>query len=354
MIKIMKIKYLALLLVISSCSATIKNFDQYQKQFLTKTEFMPTKEILEKKPPKIVVFALEENENETATQAQLGNSIANNVENVIAKNHLGELVDRKANVKLAKEIALAEMNKTGSYKGPKIADYAISGTISNAGFSSKYSSGKTFVNPKSGQLVSVPPKYTYKSEISGNLKIYELPSLTVIKTIEIAGKDSRSENVQQNGGLDFGGIQIGGEKVKGVMRDDSLVRKAGEDAVDSATVDIKNALAKKGYILEKRVLDKKTIFKISLGSEDGISQNDKFEITAQYEIENPITNESEIERRIIAKGVVSDKIDPKSSWIMLKDSKKADLVRLGDSIQMKYKKNKFASAIKAASSLIEN
>lgn len=351
--KKMKLKYLTLLLLTTSCATTIKDFDKYQKQFLTKTEFMPTKENLENKPPKIVVFALDENDNTVATQSQLGNSIANNVENILAQNRLGELVDRKASTKLQKEIALAEMNKTGSYKGPKIADYAISGTISNAGFSNKYSSGSTFINPKNGQVVSVPPKYTYSSDVAGNLKIYELPSLTVVQAIEFAGKKTRTENVQQNGGLSLGGLQIGGSQVKGTERDDNLVRKAGEDAVSNLTVDLKNALAKKGYILEKRSLDKKVIFKISLGSDDGIKQDDKFEVTGQYEIENAITNESEIERRIIASGVVSDKIDPKSAWVVIDDPKQAETLRLGDAVKMKYKKNSFDGVLKMTKSMIE-
>ncbi len=350
----MKLKYLTLLLLTASCSTTISNFDKYQKQFLAKTEFMPTKENLENKPPKIVVFALEENDNDVAKQAQLGNSIANNVENVLAQNRLGELVDRKANVKLQKEIALTEMNKTGSYKGPKVADYAISGSISNAGFSSKYSSGSTFVNPKNGQIVSIPPKYTYSSDVAGNLKIYELPSLTVVQTIEIVGKKSRSENVRQNGGLNLAGLQIGGEQIQGSSRDDGLVRRAGEDAISNALVDLKNALAKKGYILEKRTLDKKTIFKISLGSEDGIKQDDKFEVTGQYEIENAITNDSEIERRVIGGGVVSDRIDPRSAWVVIDDAKQAEVIRLGDVVKMKYKRGSFDGVLRATKSMIES
>ncbi len=344
-------RYLIILLIAASCSTTIKNLDQYQKQFLTKTEFMPTKENLENKAAKIVVFALDENDNEVATQSQLGNSIANNLENVLAKNQLAELVDRNANKKLQKEIALSEMKKTGSYKGPKVADYAISGTISNAGFNSKYSSGSTFYNPKTRQLVSIPPRYTYTSDVAGNIKIYELPSLTVVNTIEFSGKKSRSENVQQNGGLNFGAFQIGGEQIKGTARDDSLVRQAGEDAVDNISVEIKNALAKRGYILEKRTLDNKTIFKISLGSLDGIKQDDKFEVSSKYEIENPITEETEIENRIIAQGSVSNIIDPKSSWVVIEDSKQAEKIRLGDSVKMKYKKSPFAGFVKTIKSM---
>ncbi len=349
----MKLKHLALLLVLSSCSTTIKNFDEYQKQFLSKSKFMPNKENLDGKTQKIVVFALEQNNNEIATQSGLGDSLANNVENLLSKNRLGEIVDRKAAEKLQKEIALAEMKKTGSYKGPIVADYAISGSISNAGFTSKYSSGSTFYNPQSGQMVSVPPKYTYSADVAGNIKIYELPALSVVESIEFSAKKSRSEATQQDGGVSLGGLQIGGKKVEGAKRDDSLVRKAAEDAISDIEVDVKNFFAKKGYILEKRILDNKSIFKISLGSADGIKQDDKFEVIGQYESENSITNEVEVERRIIATGSVSDLIDPKTSWVVIGDAKKAEVLRLGDAVKMKYKKSQFAGATKFATSMLE-
>ena len=319
----MKIKYLALIVFLaSSCAPTIKNFDLYQKQFLSKSSFMPTKDNLLNKEPKVVVFAFEENNNKTAMQAGLGASVANNIENILSQNKLAELVDRNAGKKLKSEIQLAEMNKTGSYKGPKVADYAISGAISNAGFTSKYSSGSTYINHKTGRLISTPPKYKYSADVSGNIKIYEMPSLTVIDTIEFSGKKKRSESVRQDGGLSIGTLQIGGKKVDGSDRDDSLVRRAGEDGIDNAKISIQNVFAKKGYILEKRNLKNKSIFKITLGSSDGMKQGDKFDIIGKYEIENAITGDIEIERKIIASGVVSDLINHKHSWILIKDAKK--------------------------------
>lgn len=348
----MKTINLAIILLLASCAPTIKNFDDYQKQFLAKTEFMPTKENLENAPPKIVVFALDENDNQVANQAQLGNSIANNIENILAKNRLAELVDRKAATKLQKEIALSEMKKTGSYKGPKVSDYAVSGTISNAGFTSKYSSGGIYYTKQTG-LVTTPPNYKYSSDVAGNLKIYELPSLAVVDTIEFSGKKTRTENVQQAGGVSLGALQVGGEKVKGADRDDSLVRKAGEDAIDNIIIDIKNAFAKKGYILEKRSYGNKSVFKINLGSLDGLKHGDKFEIVGQYQSQNAITDEMEAERRIIAQGTVTDRIDPKTAWIVVDDNKKADVIRLGDMIKLKYNKSSFDGFGKFVKSFFE-
>ena len=349
----MKLKFLTTLVLLVSCAPTIKNLDQYQKQFLSKSQFLPNEESLSGKPAKIAVFALDENNNQVANQASLGVAMANNIENVLTKNRLAQLVDRKAMTKLQKEIALVELNKTGSYKGPQVADYAISGSISNAGFTNKYSSGSMYFDPKSRAMVTVPPRFTYKSDVSGNIKIYELPSMAVVENIDFKGTKSRKENVQQNGGLSLGGLQIGGEQVRAADRDDNLVRKAGEDAVENMIVDIKNALAQKGYILEKRVFENKVIFKISLGSSSGLIHGDKFEISGQYELENPITGKVEVERRIIASGTVTDKIDPKTSWVMIDDAKTIEKIRLGDVVKIKYKKSYLDSVFKIASSMIE-
>lgn len=343
---------LFIIVSICSCAPTIKNFAKYQKQFLTETQFMPSEDNLEGKAPKVVVFEFDEANIETAKQADLGNTIAKSVEGVLASNRLAEIVDRKSASKLQKEVQLAEMNKTGAYKGPRIADYAISGAISNADYSSKYSSGSTYINPRNGQVISIPPKYIYSSNVAGNIKIFELPSLQVVEAIEMKGKNVRSENVQTNGGLSLGGIKIGGDDVAGQSKDDGMVRKAGQDAIEEASTDIKNFFAKKGFIMEKRVFDNKTIFKINIGSIDGVKHGDKLEITSQFEVENPISGKTEIERRIIASGKVSQLIDPKSSWIILDDKDQESAIRLGDAVKLKYKKSAMKSLIKATGNAI--
>lgn len=337
---------LFILLIITSCAPTINNLESYQKQFISKSEYAPDEKTLNAKVPKVVVFDFDEGEIEVAKQSSLGKSVAKNVENIISKYRIAELVDRNAATKLQKEIQLAEMNKTGSYSGPKIADYAISGSVSNASFSSKYSSPSTIINPKNGQVVTIPPKFSYSSEVAGNLKIYELPSLTVVKNIQLKGSSSRSENVQQNGGVSFGGLQIGGQQAEGVKRDDGLVRTAGADAVEDSETELRNALAKKGYVLEKRTFDGRSVFKISLGSEDGVEHGDKFDLYGQYDVENPISGKSEIETRIIGQGRVSNKIDPKTSWVVVSNKKIESAIRVGDVIKIKYSDSAFKSMIK--------
>ncbi len=338
-------------LTASSCTPTISNFNAYLPQQFPKTNFMPSIDLVDGKPPKVVVFELDEGKNEIANQADLGKSITVSVENVLTENRLAELVDRKIATKLEQEIVLAEMNKTGSYKGPQVADYAISGTIGNAGFTKKYSGGFVIPN-KDGTLTKTAPKFTYTSDVSGNIKIYELPSMQVVANLEFAGKKSKSEEVKTNNNISIGGlVEFGGQKAEGLNRDDGLVRNAGKEAIDNVSFDIKNFFAKKGFILEKRALKDKVIFKISVGSADGIKVGDKFEVIGKYETQNAITSKSEIERRIITSGVVSDKIDPKSSWVLIDDSDVVNSVRLGDMVQFKYKRGFWSKTAKAVDSL---
>lgn len=339
-----------------SCAPKITDFHLYKPKILPKTSFMPTSDEVNGKTYKVVVFPLDEENNELAKQADLGSSLMVNVENVLSTNRLAQLVDRKAAAKLEKEIALAEMNKTGSYKGPQIADYAISGTISNASFTKTYSSASTFTD-LNGLVNKVPASFTYTSEVSGNLKIYEIPSMTVVENFGFSGGQARSENVQADNATNVLGIagsssarshsgfigmaESSGYQVKGALRDDNLIRRAGQAAINSITLNIKNFFAKEGYILEKRALDDKTIFKINLGSADGIKRGDYFEIIGKYEVANSITGIVETEKRVIAQGRVADKIDPKSSWVVLDKEEDVDGIRLGDLVKLKYERRSF-------------
>jgi hypothetical protein len=347
-----KFIFILILTIFTSCTPTIKNFDKYQKQFASKSSFMPTEEQLEKKTVKVAVFDFDEKDIELAKQANLGKSLAGELETFLAKNKLAELVDRGISSKLQQEIQLAEMNKTGAYSGPKIVDYAVSGVITNADFNSKYVEGSIYINPKNGNTITVPPKFVYKASVSGNIKVYELPSLDVVNTIELSGLATRSENVQNNGGLSIGGIRIGGENAEGVKRDDGLVRKAVIDAISFADANILNAFAKRGYILEKRTLGKENIFKINLGFEDGIKHGDKFDVVAQYETENAITGKTEVEKKIIANGSISQIIDPKTCWIIISDIKQTSAIRIGDAVKLKYKAQSFKSLDRMAKQLM--
>lgn len=331
--------------ILSSCTPSIKDLNLYKKQFLTKSQYMPSKEQIRGKAPKIVVFTLEQN-GEVAENAKLGSSIATNLENVISKNKLGKLVDRRSAKKLKNEIALSEMNKSGSYKGPQIADFAITGNISSAGFTKKYNSASNYYNPKTGAYVRNPANFKYSTQTNGNVKILELPSLDVIDSIEFDGYASRTENVQSQGGFALGSLSIGGTQATGANRDDNLVRKAGGDAIKNIEPELRGALSARGYILEKRVGEDFTIFKVTLGEKHGVKHGDKLKIISKFDVTNEIIQDSDIETRVVGEGIISNIVENNYSWIIVKEDKGAGKVRLGDQVKMNFERGSFAKMIK--------
>lgn len=326
------------LAILSSCAPKIKNFDKFEKSALNESNFIPTKEELEQSLPKIIIFDFDDKNIDVAKNSNLGSSIAKDIEAIITENNLAELVDRSTADKLQNEIALAQVNGDLSYSGPSVSDFAITGDISNANFSSKYVASRASYNRKTGQYFFSPAKYVYTASVSGIIKVIEIPSLKTIKTIEFNSSKSIEENVQANGGIRIGNIGIGDTSVAAQTRNDGLVREAANKAVRFVEEDIKNILAKKGYILEKRKFKNKTIFKINLGSKDGIKIGDNFHVIAKYQDQNPITNEIEEESKIIAKGKISDQINENSSWVIIEDEN-IDKIRMGDKIQIFYKKS---------------
>lgn len=334
--KIIFIFNLSLLCILSSC-LSIRNFDSYQKVPLSESEFLPTKKQLKGEISKVVVFPFEIPDNEVAKNANISKVGTSVTEAILTENKLVELVDRNSAKKLQEEIKLSEMHKSGNYKGPKIANYAILGKFSGASFSSKYQAATPSYNPQDGYYVK-PAKFKYSSDISGDIKIYELPSMAIIENFTFNGRSIRYENSKNEGVSIMGVIDIKGKRDQGLKRDDNLVIQATKKAIKSISDKLKNSFARKGYILEKRILKSKAIFKINLGSDHGIKKGDKFEIIGKFEEKNPITGETEIENRILAKGKISTEINSNSAWIIIK-KKYQNKIRLGDMVKFKYKRS---------------
>jgi hypothetical protein len=336
----MKKYNLFLILTLVSCSPTIRNFDKYQKAPLLETKFMPSKEAVMGKPAVIAVFPLETNDMPVAEKINLGSSMAVDIENILTKDKIVELADRKAFQKLRQEVELSEMKSDKIYEGPIVADYIISGSISRTNFTSKYISGRHNFNANTGSYSYIPPKWRYNAEVSGNIKIYELPSLRVVENFEIRGKSQMTENA--------------GSKTKVKTEDESLIKKTSKEALDYISADLKNFFSQKGYILEKKVLGRRTIFKTSLGSRSGAKPGDKIIILAKKEEENELAARNEIIEQTIAEGSISDIINQAFSWIIITNEKDIAKIRLGDIVQIKYKKSfwqKHGGVIKGAGTI---
>lgn len=335
----MKIILINLILVsaLVSCAPKIKDFNAYNKQPLLKSKFINKKDFLQNKP-KIVVANFNNRDSAIARKANLGNIMAVKVENLLGASKLVKLQDRKAFKNLEQEIAIAEMQQTASYEGPVAADYAVSGEVNIADYQYKFISEKTSYNPKNGSIYRIAAQNKYIATFSGNLKIYQLPSLKISEVIPIEGKKVRMEDAVVNRSWLFNST-IDTSTLK--KEDLELVQKAAAVAIEKSKHNLQNFFSslRKGYILEKRAKGSKMIFKISLGSNSGMKLGQKVKIYTIEEIENPITEEIKAENIELGIGVVTDKITENYAWILVKDKQIASRLKIGDFATVIYKKD---------------
>ena len=325
------------LVFLANCAPKIKDFNNYIKQPILKSEFI-SEEKFKKDKPSVVVANFNNRDSELARKANLGSSMAVTVENFLGASKLVKLQDRKAFKNLEKEIALAEMQETGSYTGPISADYVVSGDVSIADYQYKFIAEKVSYNPKSGGIYRTPAKNKYTATFSGNLKIYELPSLKLSEVIPILGKKIRTEDAVVNKAWLFNST-IDTSTMK--KSDLELVQKAGEVALKKNQHILKNIFSnlRKGYILEKRAKGNKVLFKISLGKDSAIKLGQKVKIFTIEENENPITGDVKEENVEVGVGVITDRISSKYAWILVKDKQVASRLKIGDFVTVIYKKS---------------
>ena len=204
-----------------------------------------------------------------------------------------------------------------------VAKYAISGSLSNAQFTSRFKQIQRWYD-KEGKAHVIPAHYTYTASVSGILKVYAIPSMKVLKTIEFSDNTSRREDSRFFGNNHRPADAAG------------MVNKAGRDAIHSTRHAFKNFLAPKGYIMEQRDDGGTSIVHVSIGSADGLETGEDVEIFTVRSTTNPFTDEQEVRSVKIADGIVSNKLTEHRAWIIIED--KTQDIKVGDYIKAKYSK----------------
>ncbi len=314
--------FLLLSFGVAGCAPTIANLGEFHAVQLSQADFMPAPEQLNSAKIKIVVFPMSDGNIDLARKASLATVTAGAVENQLAGGAV-ELVDRSSAAKLQQEVMLSEINNQGTYNGPEVADFAITGDVDKATFGYTYVQSYT-TRDKKGNTYYHPAQFNYKANVSGKIKIIELPSLKVVKTITFADSVSTSEDAHGRVPTQDSGT--------------SLVVKAATDAIHSARIELKNYFSKKGYVLEKRSKGNKSIYKINLGTEDGLKTGDVCEIYTINRTLNAITGEESAEELLLGEGKVSNQIGANYGWLIVEDADMQSPVRLGDYVKAKYSK----------------
>lgn len=310
--------------LLSGCATTIEHPNTFSKVSLKPTTVMPTKAELGSKNSRVVIFAADDSAINLAKSASAGHTLSSELTKHVSVTG-AEIVDRNIAKQLQKEISLAELKGNNDYKGPNVADYAISGKVSTASVGKSFSERRTWKDKK-GKWHTIPAKCTYRAKVNATMSIYKLPSLQFSKAINVEGSVSASEETRNSNCPYPRSAQ------------ESLVRDAASSAVKKARIGFQNYFAPKAYVLERRVKEDKNIFKISKGKAYGFTPDSEISFYQAEIANNPLTGEESIEEAVIAKGTISDRVGEKHAWIVV-DDETANLIKLGDYVKVKYEKN---------------
>ena len=314
------------LTLLTGCGASIDSIEAYTPIPLEKAPFMPTKEELKTGKTKVVLTPINDKNFKLAQRANLGQSLYIELDKELSMSGTVEVLDRDIAQKFDEEIKLSELGEESKMDEVelKVAKFAISGNLSNVRFISHFVKRSVWTDKNGKQYVN-PSYYKYTASVSGVLKVYSIPSMKVLKTVEFSDQVSRSEESR------FMGNKHRPSDVSG------MINKAGQDAMHSTRHAFKNFLAPKGYIMKLRQRDDEQIVQVNIGSLDGLKTGNEVHIYSTISSENPLTEEIEIETVKIAEGMVSDKLSDHRAWIIIEERTKD--IKLGDFIKAKYSKS---------------
>ena len=307
-------------LIFTGCGPAI-NLAEYSQVKLESAAILPSKSELGGQKPKVVVLDIRDSGSAAARQAQAGNSVTTKLDGIISSSKIVEMVDRSAASKLQEEIKLAEMNKKAAYTGPDVADFVISGNISNASGGHRFQEAFTQCDKK-GNCYTYPAQCTYSGNLNGLIKVYEIPSLKVVNSIDISGSASSTTEGRCSSNADYSG----------------LITTAGINAAASAKVKLLNFFSPKGYITEKRTKGDNAIFLAQFGTADGVKFNDNVKLYRLETSTNPLTGVTTKQEVFVGEAKVTNQITQNISWIIVDDAKIASTVKLGDYVKIEFKR----------------
>lgn len=320
---------LAGLMTLSGCAGTGTSLSEFKNEaVLTASARMPTEADLARQGrAKVVVFEIEDNALVKARNAQIGSLLMREIEQSLGSNGI-EVVDRNLANQLGQELQLAEAKGVGGYEGPSVVNYAVKPTITQAEYDLEIKPASSQTNKK-GKTVTTPAVYSHSASVNISLRIYEVPSLRLLKTLNGRGNNAHKAEEVSN-------------------RDQSvlMVREAAQEALSQVSDEFLEQFAHKGYILGRRDKGNKSIFKLSIGADQGVTTGSKVVIFNQRPSVHSITNKTVFDKVPVVEGVVANNVTAMESWIIADDDRKAQSVLLGDLVEVTRKGSLWKKVLK--------
>lgn len=344
--------FVGIVLLMGGCtSLDIKDIEGLSPVDMLRAELAPTKAqvVSVATKPKVVVDKFREPSDhrvrELSSLANLANVLTGTTEKYLTQAGI-ELVSRSEAQNLLGEVKLAEqqgkVGGSGGYQGLQVAEYVIVGRIDSVDTSAKFQEAYEYQD-KEGKRVRIPPKCKYRADVTGKLHIYTVPQLRVAKSVNVRGNANKTEDSR-------------GRCDKNPTSSTSIIREAGEDAVEGARIEFQNFFAPKGYVIEMRSSKdgKQYFIKVTIGKKRGLKRGEAVEIFTKTLQKNPLTEEVAEEERKITTGKVTNQVGESYAWIILDEPELAKRIKIGDYIKMKFKGNSLSDMLRKGLDAIKN
>ncbi len=320
-------------LALSACSSapTLKDASAYVAAPLLDAEVMPLVNE-DRENTKVVVVDGVDGSFSLARQAQLGKQLTKAVEQLLGSRNI-EIVDDALAPNLDESLRKAEALNTGSgatYAGPKVAKYAIKPAVLNSSYAAVYHAATAPVGATLlAKLAASPAGYEHVANVSAVVRVYELPTLRLLGTVNGRGSASVTDAGQA------ANHTIG----------TALLGQAADDAVRSAAPDLLNLFSSKGYIVQRRIHNerKTSAFQISVGKADGLQPGDRVEIYSLRPNDATLLKSAPAHEEIlVGTGTVAPmQFADASAWITLDDEGDVPKVHRGDLVKQKHRPKTF-------------
>ncbi len=247
------------------------------------------------------------------------------LESVLSREGGAETVDRSMGDRLGKELELIEMRGTSNkrYDGPAVADFAVTVSLGAASWSSRYQQA-VVAPPKDGKpgAVLVPAGFVNAAKSAMSVRLYELPSMRMVMQEVVEGEISHPGQP-----LQLTPNQVG-----------QLLRDATTGGIEKVKGKLLTELSPRGYIVDRRAKDKKSIFRALISSQTGAKEGDTVEIFTlrQEVIEIGNSRRTTMEEVKVATGCVTSSVQAESSWVIVHDEAAAARVRKGDVVRVRH------------------
>ncbi len=203
------------------------------------------------------------------------------------------------------------------------ADYALATRFSNYRYTSKWKKPFKFLWQSPEDVANKPGTCTHTAEVEVDVQVIEIGSDDrVTKTFAL--DHTADQNTKDlDPACTIAPVTLG-----------VLFEKALDEALGCLNVPLGTLLAPRGHLTGHRKAPgaERHIYRISLGSVQGIEKGDRVEIRREQRSMSPSGEESRTER-IIVLGQVTDQVSAESSWIAADPTKATEALLDGDVIR---------------------